>query len=76
MELKKAISFIDGEIDKLEKACYMFDSIMVPRAQKDKEVLEQMRSHRLKMMVLSEKIAHKEEVTQDEINNLVPSQFR
>lgn len=76
MDISRAIKYVDGEIEKLEQASYMFDSLILPRAQKDKEILEQMREHRLKMMVLKEKLDKTEDVSQDEINQLVPKQFR
>ena len=76
MDLKKAAKFLDGRIEELEKGYYMYQSIVKPRAERDKEILEKMREQRLKLEVLMEKQGREEEITQDEFYSAVPEEFR
>lgn len=76
MDLKKAAKFLDGRIDELERAYYMFQSIVKPRAERDREILEKMREQRLKLEVLLGKKERGEEISQNEFYEAVPSEFR
>ena len=76
MDLKKAEKFLDGRIEELKKAHYMFQSIVQPRAERDREILEKMREQRLKLAVLMEKKERGEEITQDEFHASVPVELR
>ena len=76
MELAEAIKFITKQIKQLEENLYTFETVVMPRADQDKKILEQLRTHQLKMQALLEKSKKGEEISQDELYEAVPSVFR
>ena len=76
MELKNAIEFIEKQIKQLEQAIYTFDTVMTPRAEQDKKILETMRTQQLKMLSIKERSEKGEEIPHEEIVDAVPAVFR
>jgi len=76
MDMKKALKFLNEQIEQLEKATYMFDTVVRPRYERDREILIKLREQQLKMMAFQEKIARGESVTQDEVYDAIPVGFR
>jgi hypothetical protein len=76
MDGKKAMKFMEGQIAEMEKATYLFETVLKPRYDADKAILEKMRGQYLKLQILMDKIKAGQEVTTDEVNDCVPSQFR
>lgn len=76
MDVKKVAKFLDKRIEDLEKANYIYETVVKPRAKRDKEILESMREQRLKLQTLIDKLSRGEEVSQEEFYSAVPSEFR
>jgi len=76
MDIKKALKFVGAEVEVLEKFVYVFESKMQPRYERDKEILQAMREQHLKLQALMEKEERGEELTQEDIHDAVPEQFR
>jgi len=76
MDVKKMIGFMEKQIEGLEQATYMFENVVRPRYERDKAILEEMRQQYLKLQVLKEKFDAGVEVSQEEMQNLVPQSFR
>jgi conjugal transfer/entry exclusion protein len=75
-DLKKAIAFVERQIEELEKTEYMYTNIITPRAQADLKILNNLREQHLKMSALQEKVATGQEVTAEDVYNSVPASFR
>jgi conjugal transfer/entry exclusion protein len=76
MEINEAVKFITKEINVLEKATYMYDNVMRPRAEADKKILVQLREQLVRLSVLQEKVKSGEQVTRAEIMEAVPEALR
>ena len=89
MKLADAVKFIDMKISELEKDIYVHDMVIVPRVTEDRKILRMMRDQRVKMAALLEKvdalnnrrkkgeiIPREEEISTDELRELLPEQFR
>ncbi len=76
MDLKKTIEMIQERVEELETTIYHFESIVKPRAEADKKILEKMRADHLKVMAIKEKEERGEELTQEEIYEAVPESLR
>lgn len=76
MELVESIKFIEKQIKQLEQVIYNFETVMQPRFDQDKKILETMRSQQLKMQALLERSNKGEEISQDELYDSVPAVFR
>lgn len=76
MDMKNAIKFVGRQIDELERATYIFETVIKPRAEADKQILEKLRAQHLKLMALKEKSDRGESVTTEDIRDAVPDQFR
>jgi len=75
-DLKKAIAFVERQIEELEKTEFMYTNIITPRAQADLKILNSLREQHLKMSALQEKVASGQEVTAEEVYSSVPGSFR
>lgn len=75
-ELSKAIKYLDAQIEALEKASYMFESVIRPRYEEDVKILKKLREDRLKLAVLKEKKDAGLEISNDEFYASVPEAFR
>ena len=75
-DLKKAIAFVERQIEELEKTEFMYTNIITPRAQADLKILNSLREQHLKMSALQEKVASGQEVTAEEVCSSVPGSFR
>lgn len=76
MDLNKAEKFINKQIEELEKARYMFETVVQPRYEADKQILESIKQQAMKLKALKEKEAKGEEISVEEIYDAVPIQFR
>ena len=76
MELSKSIKFVSKQVEQLEEATYMFETVVKPRYEVDKGILESLKTQLLKLQSLQEKAKRGEEITVLEINDCVPSAFR
>ena len=76
MNAKDALKEIEKHIKGLEQAVYQFDTVMVPRMEKDKEILKDLRDQHGKLTTLIEKEKRKEDITNEEAKEAIPKQFR
>jgi DNA-binding protein H-NS len=76
MDAKRSIKMIERQIEQLESALYIFDTVVRPRAEADKAILTRMRSQHLKLMALLEKVEKGEEVPQEVFYESVPESLR
>lgn len=76
MNIDDAISFVEEQIGEFERLVYRFESVAIPRYEKDKEILEKMRDQSLKMIALKDRADRGEEVTQKDLRDVIPEQFR
>ena len=76
MELSDAIKFLSKEVERLEQAAYMYETVVKPRADVDKHILENMRTQLLKLRALQEKASRGEDVTQQDVYDAVPQSLR
>ena len=76
MELSKAVKFVNKQIEQLEQAAYIFETVVKPRAEIDKGILDGLKTQLLKLQSLQDKAKRGEEVTVAEIEDCVPSSFR
>lgn len=76
MDAKQSVKFLEKNIEDLEKAMYIFDTVVRPRAEADKAILTRMRSQHLKLMALLEKVEKGEEVPQEVFYESVPESLR
>lgn len=76
MDLKQARKFVEKQIKEFEQAIYRVESVMIPRYEKDKEILKQMRDQFLKLQALEERQKRGEEISTEEFRDAVPEQFR
>lgn len=76
MDVNGAIEHIEESVRELEKEMYNFSTVAIPRFEKDKEILNQMRDQIIKLKALKQKIDKKENVSAEEIDASVPEAFR
>jgi len=76
MDLKTTIEMIQLRIEELETTIYGFESVIKPRAEADKKILEGMREDHLKVLAIKEKEERGEKVTQEEIYEAIPESLR
>lgn len=76
MELKQIVTLVDKQIVDFEKALYMYENIVKPRAEADKKILASLREQSIKLGTLVNKLESNEQVTREEIEAAVPPQFR
>lgn len=76
MQLKQVSDLMDKQIAELEKASYMFDTVVRPRYEADKKILADLRAQSLKIGALMDKLNEGKEVTHEEVTLAVPPQFR
>jgi exonuclease VII small subunit len=76
MELKEGIKLLEKQIKELEAANYIFENVVKPRAEADRQVLEKLKKQHFKMAALVEKAATGAEITEDEENDAVPRELR
>jgi hypothetical protein len=76
MEINKALKFVSSKIDELEESTYVFEHIMKPRFEEDKKVLNKLKGDYVRMASLQRKIKAKEEVTEEDVTNTLPLEFR
>jgi len=76
MDIKKANQFLEKKIEELETAIYQFDTIMKPRVETDKIILERLRDQYGKMQVLMEKVKRGEPIKVEEYEEAVPKELR
>lgn len=76
MEPKEALKIINKDIRDIEMTVYHFEEVLRPRIEADKKVLDDLRSRRVKLAALIEKMKGKEEVTKEEINEALPESLR
>lgn len=89
MKLDQAIVFVDSKISELEKELYVYDTVVLPRVDEDRKILKAMRDQRVKMAALRDKvealnkrrqkgeaIPQEQEITTDELMDVLPSSFR
>ena len=76
MDPKDVLKLIDKDIRDMESTVYHFEEVLRPRIEADKKVLDGLRSRKVKLMALLDKLKRKEEVTQEEINEALPESMR
>ena len=76
MELKEALKMCEAQIKDFEKALFHYESIVRPRAEADKKILDNLREQYTKLEALQEKLDRGEELTKEEIYNSVPNSLR
>ena len=76
MEPKEALKIINKDIRDIEMTVYRFEEVLRPRIEADKKVLDELRTRRVKLAALIEKMKGKEEVTKEEINEALPESLR
>jgi len=76
MDLKSIVEMMEGRIEELETTVYAFESVIKPRADADKEILEKLRADHLKVKAIKEKEERGEEVKQEEIYEAIPESLR
>lgn len=75
MNLEQIQQTMEDSIAELETGVYRYESIVKPRFEKDKELLDDMRDKHIKLMAVIQK-AEKGEATQQDIMDAVPKQFQ
>lgn len=75
MELREIQQTIEEEIAELEKGMYRYESVIRPRFERDKQILEKMRDQHIKIASLIQKDERGEEITEREIREVVPRAF-
>jgi len=76
MDLKTAVEMIQERIVEIETTIYAYESVIKPRAEADKAVLEKLREDHLKVLAIKEKEERGEKVTQEEIYEAIPESLR
>lgn len=76
MDSKDLVKFYDKQIKELEKAVWVYDTIVRPRFEQDKKTLETVREQYLKLMVLLDKKKRGEQVSNADVVECVPDIFR
>jgi predicted transcriptional regulator len=76
MQIKRALGYINRQIEGLEQSTFVYETIVRPRYEADKQILEDLREKALKLASLVEKIDNGEQVTKEEVFSAVPIQFR
>jgi hypothetical protein len=76
MEPAEILKFMKKQIAELEKATYMFETMLQPRYAADKKILEQYRAQYIKLDALLQKMQAGEEITLEQMHDCVPVQFR
>lgn len=76
MELTKAEKFVAKQIRSFEESIYQMENIMIPRYEADKNILISLRDQHVKLTALIDKQKKGEEITQQDIFDCVPKQFR
>lgn len=76
MDLKTAVEMIQERIVEIETTIYAYESVIKPRAEADKVVLEKLREDHLKVLAIKEKEERGEKVTQEEIYEAIPESLR
>lgn len=74
--LKDALKFLMKEIKAMSEADFLYNTIVVPRAEADKKILSGMSASKIQIDAILSKIKNKEEVTDEEIVSAIPEQFR
>jgi len=75
MEIKEIISFIEKQISEIEKASFMFENVLLPRYEKDREILKILKEQHVKMRSFQEK-AEAGTATQEDVYASIPACFR
>jgi hypothetical protein len=76
MNLKEAQEFLEKEISSLEQGIYTFEMVVRPRYDADKQILRNMKDQHVRLLSLIERVNNKEEITQKDIYDAVPSALR
>jgi hypothetical protein len=76
MNAKDAEKMLRKQIEQLEQATYMFETVIQPRYAADKKILENLRDQHLKLQVLIEKGERGEKITTDEFAAAMPGSLR
>jgi len=76
MNYTEAAKYMKKQIDDLEKSVFMFEEVIKPRAEADKQILYKLRAQELKLQALITRIKGGEQPSVDEFNECVPSSFR
>ena len=75
-DLKESITFMKKEIKGLARASYIFETVVVPRAEADKKVLAEMSEQVKKIEAMVTQLSAGGELTPEEIASAIPPQFR
>ena len=76
MNYTDAAKFLKKEIEGLEKSVFMFEEVIKPRAEADKQILYKLRAQELKLQALITRVKNGEQPSVDEYNECVPQSFR
>jgi uncharacterized coiled-coil DUF342 family protein len=76
MNYNEAAKFMRKEIDSLEKSVFMFDEVIKPRAEADRQILYKLRAQEVKLQALITRLKAGEQPSVDEFNECVPASFR
>ena len=76
MNAKDVEKLMRKQIEQLEQGLYMFETVVKPRAEADRKILETMRDQHLKLQVLIEKGERGEKITTDEFAAAMPGSLR
>jgi hypothetical protein len=76
VEIERAMKYINKQICQFEEAAYYFEMVAMPRYETDKKVLESLRQQYLKLDSFKQKVDAGESVTQSDVHDCVPEQFR
>jgi len=75
-QLSESLKFMEKEMKGLAQASYLFENVVVPRANADKAILEQMQMQYKKLEAMLTKVSAGEELSNEEIVDAIPEQFR
>jgi len=75
VNIEGAIAHVKENIQKLEESMYDFETVTMPRVEKDREILAKMREDVIKMKALKEKKDKGKEIPAAELES-IPRAFR
>lgn len=76
MDIKRAKKFMTKQIEEMEKSIFTFENVLLPRFEQDRKVLLRLKEQYVKMSAFQEKVDRGETVTNEDVYESVPPQFR
>jgi vacuolar-type H+-ATPase subunit D/Vma8 len=76
LDVQKALRVVEENIEEIERAVYVFDNVLLPRAEADKKILQQLREQHMKLQAFVEARDRGEPLTNESVYNSIPGSFR